>query len=489
MGTAASQISPFQSPAFAAAPSASRPRQAATSSRTTLSSITSQPEQRARTSSSQTVAALGVATAIGIKQLASKKVLRKQKRGVISAVGRSASSTSRAPQAKPGEPVFASILSKQHDWRSAVAEIQAEASHLLRGRTKASWDFGVAYVSGYDDASVSDITAALDKVLGTDGSMLGAAVDGFSGLGTDGSTSRVLPGQGQGILLTAVHLPPRGGAQPSAGAKPFFIGSKEMLEVSHLVCRMQGRSRVQGANENANSRAWRQYLGVDPGDEMPRAMLLFVDPLASKYVVKTTLAALDLAFPQAVKFGGTCADLLPSRARLDVASRPRISEVDGDAPLEVDAGIAGILLPPELSIHTVVSSGSIRVGSELRVTSALGQVINKMQHADNKLDSPAAEVLATACQEASPLQRLLIERGGFLLGLEAPPDLDTDNSKVFDDAWGTSERAPAYAKLQRQAGGSDWLVRSLDLLPSGAVVVRREDLKRVPPRVGPAWLR
>ncbi|CAK9075197.1 FIST domain-containing protein, partial [Durusdinium trenchii] len=74
-------------------------------------------------------------------------------------------------------------------------------------------------------------------------------------------------------------------------------------------------------------------------------------------------------------------------------------------------------------------------------------------------------------------------------GLEAPKPLDPDKSKVYDDVWGSSERAPSYTALRRQAANCDWVVRSLETLPGGSVVIRRDDLKRVPPRVGPAWLR
>eukprot|EP00913_Durusdinium_trenchii_P004077 g3778.t1 len=113
------------------------------------------------------------------------------------------------------------------------------------------------------------------------------------------------------------------------------------------------------------------------------------DPLASKYVVGTTLSALDLAFPTAVKCGGVCADLLPSRKRLCVAAyeRARLAGA-GAAPSGVDepemGGVAGILLPADVSIHSVVSTGSSRVGPELRVTSAQGQVIKQMQFDDDK---------------------------------------------------------------------------------------------------------
>ena len=50
--------------------------------------------------------------------------------------------------------------------------------------------------------------------------------------------------------------------------------------------------------------------------------------------------------------------------------------------------------------------------------------------------------------------------------------------QVYDDIWGSSQRAPSYASLRRQAAPSDWLVRSLEPLPGGGVVIRRENLKQ-----------
>jgi len=75
------------------------------------------------------------------------------------------------------------------------------------------------------------------------------------------------------------------------------------------------------------------------------------------------------------------------------------------------------------------------------------------------------------------------------MGLEAPKPLDADKSKVYDDIWGSSKAPPSYTKLANTAAGSDWLVRSLDVLPNKTIVVRRDDLKQVPRRVGVAWLR
>mmetsp|Transcript_77295 Transcript_77295/g.121700 ORF Transcript_77295/g.121700 Transcript_77295/m.121700 type:complete len:586 (-) Transcript_77295:7-1764(-) len=391
------------------------------------------------------------------------------------------------------QPIFCSALSSQGDWRAAVAELVAEATYQLqRHNSHRPWDFAVVNVSGHDDVSVADVTTTLDRCLGTDGACLGAAVNGCSGPGTDHQRHRY--SGGPVIQLVAVQLPaPRhqgrdwGNELRRAAcntAKPFFVGQAELQRISGLVCQLQGRTRVQGAQESALPRAWRQFLGVADNDDRPHDILLFIDPLASKYVVGSVLSALDLAFPTAVKCGGVCADLLPSRKRVSVAAREQQNDAD---PLA--AGVAGLLLPPDMSIHSMVSMGSCRVGPELRVTQADGQIIKQMQFDDDKEAHPAVEMLQEVSKQATPLQQLLIERSGFLLGLEAPKPLDPEKSKVYDDVWGSSERAPSYTALRRQANSCDWLLRSLEPLPGGSVVIRRDNLKRVPPRVGPAWLR
>ena len=62
------------------------------------------------------------------------------------------------------------------------------------------------------------------------------------------------------------------------------------------------------------------------------------------FEVGSVLSALDLAFPTAVKCGGVCADLLPSRKRVSVAAREQQNDAD---PLA--AGVAGLLLPPDVT--------------------------------------------------------------------------------------------------------------------------------------------
>lgn len=396
---------------------------------------------------------------------------------------RSASAAVRLAAAEGTQgPLFANIMSTQADWKAAVAEIKAEAMYELRSRSTASWDFGIVFVSGYDNISVADVAQSLDTQLGTGGRLLGVATDGCAGWGTDMKRrSQALPGQGKGILLVAIKMPeePSEAAKASwSQAKPFFINKEELLKISSLICRFQGSVRVRGADEPATPRAWRHYLGLQKSDDLPKGMLLFVDPLASKYTVQTIIDGLDMALPLTVKLGGVAADLPPPRARLAMAGLP-VGNLGA-----ATAGVVGILLPPQLNLHTVASPGVVPVGPEMRVTLADGQVVSEIN------GEAASKALEDVGRNAGPLERLLIERSGFLLGLEAPrQQMDPDRSKTWDDTWASSARAPAYSWLQKQATASDWLVRSIELLPSGAIVVRREDLKRVPPRVGPAWLR
>eukprot|EP00930_Biecheleria_cincta_P096913 TRINITY_DN88685_c0_g1_i1.p1 TRINITY_DN88685_c0_g1~~TRINITY_DN88685_c0_g1_i1.p1 ORF type:complete len:625 (+),score=81.98 TRINITY_DN88685_c0_g1_i1:123-1997(+) len=409
-----------------------------------------------------------------------------------------------APNGTNDDPVYCSVRSMHNDWMLAVKEIQCMASDQLSERIDKTWDFGIVYMCGYDDASLTDITSMLDQNLGTSGALLGAIMEDCSGRCTwdtklsDHATVCTMQ-------LVAVQLPrtlmPRElqlekaekydrdvwQNKSSPVAKPFFVSNSELQEISALVCQMQRRTRVQGSQDSALVRAWRQYLGLEHGEAHPRGILLFVDPLAPRYVVQTTLAALDQAFPNAVKCGGVCAELTPGRARLSVAGC--VSQSRGKAGLELHGGVAGLLLPPELSLHAVVSPSSTRVGPELRVTSADGQIIKMMQSENDREAHPASEMLAAVSRAASPLQQILIEKHGFLLGLEAPGQLDPTKSKTYDDVWGSSERAPSYASLRKRTSAIDWLVRSLEPLPSGSVVIRHENLRAVPPRVGPAWLR
>jgi len=350
----------------------------------------------------------------------------------------------------------------------------------LRSRPKSTWDFGVAFVTGHDGTSVVDVARALDKELGTQGSLLGVASDGSGGLRSDGERGSSELGKVDGVMLTAVQLPEHSDADNTADgrlqtATPFFIGKKEMLEISQLVCRIQGQTVVRGAADSPTTRGWRRYL-LGKEDEQPKGILLFVDPLATKYTVQNVLASLDLAFPDAVKFGGVAADLPPSAARLVAAK-------GGQFSANGEPGVAGLILPSSCALHSVVTPGSVPVGEELRVTLADGQVVQEIN------DIQATKALDEVGREAGPLERLLIERSGFLLGLEAPANLDPAKSKEYDDQWGSSTRLPSYAMLAKQANQSDWLVRSIDPLPNGTIVVQREDLKQVPPRVGPSWLR
>mmetsp|Transcript_48684 Transcript_48684/g.136146 ORF Transcript_48684/g.136146 Transcript_48684/m.136146 type:complete len:728 (-) Transcript_48684:78-2261(-) len=401
-------------------------------------------------------------------------------------------STNSPATARDSSPIFATIMSLQQNWKAAVAEIAAEAKYKTSSCSDDRWDFGVLFVKGYD-ASVIALTKDLDLALGMRGKLLGVAVEGTAGTLIDGAVGSAHKWDGPSLQLVAAKLPPQEslGSSEDASARvpasdgtagipraiPFFIGKKGLQDFSYLVMRLQAQVRVRGAEENPTTRAWREFLGT--GDCHPNGILLFVDPLASKYVVKTVLAGLDLAFPRALKFGGVCADLPPTTSRLAVAL------ADGHfRDYDEDFGVAGLLLPSCVALHGVSSPSSVRVGPELRVTRANGQIVSELN------DVPAAQMLAATIRDAGPLNRVLIKRSGILIGMEAPRQpLDGERSQVYDDIWGSSNRAPSYAELQRQATSGDWLVRSVEPLPDGSVVIRREDLKRVPPRVGPAWLR
>jgi len=185
---------------------------------------------------------------------------------------------------------------------------------------------------------------------------------------------------------------------------------------------------------------------------------------------------LDMAFPKAAKFGCVCADLPPTLSGMSAAVGT--SEFQPLPP-----GVCGLILPADISLHTVVSPGSVRVGPELRVTNADGYLVKEING-----ETPA-KALAEVTRGAGPLEQLLVERSGFLLGLEAPRQ--HSEKKVWDGAesWGTSMRAPSYSAMAKQSASSDWLVRSIEPSADGTLVIRREDLKKVPRRVGPAWLR
>mmetsp|Transcript_13493 Transcript_13493/g.31748 ORF Transcript_13493/g.31748 Transcript_13493/m.31748 type:complete len:586 (+) Transcript_13493:71-1828(+) len=373
---------------------------------------------------------------------------------------------------RASSPIFANILSKQADWRAAIAEICQEADYLSRSRS-GRWHFGLAMVHGYKAAPLADIANAFDERLGTQGVLMAAAVDGCAGTLTDGTRGSVANGEA-GISLVAVHLPHAAANEPEhSEANAFFIGKKELMQISALTLKFQGQTRVRGAEEAPNLRAWRKFLGAEGAH--PKGVLLFVDPMATKYVVQQVLAGLDVAYPQALKFGGVSADLPPEVSRVAIASSPKGSFEE--------AGIAGILIPSNVSLQTVVTPTAVRIGPELRVTKADKQVVTEIN------GITAADALAEILESADPVEKKLIERSGLLIGLEAPKQLDHDRSKAWDDDWGSSERAPSYAKLMKTAGLSDWLVRSIEKLPDGAIVVRRDDLKQVPRKVGASWLR
>jgi small ligand-binding sensory domain FIST len=346
-------------------------------------------------------------------------------------------------------------------------------------------------VNGHE-GSVVEIVEALDEKLGAGGAVLAAQVDGCSGMRAD-NTRASAPGGSPSLELIAVQTPPAAVDGPPSEvndaltqAQPFFIGKQQLLEISSIILRLQARTRVKGASLPSTPRAWHNYLGAEEGSV--KGIILFVDPLATKYTVSQVLSGLDLAFPHAVKFGGTASDIEPGKVHVAVG-RPDWWKGRGKthASSPKEAGVVGLLLPSSVALHTIVASSAMAVGPELQVTKAEKQVIKEIN------EVPSAEALTQVLKEASPTAQRDIYRDGFLLGFEAPEQskgfLDASRSKVYDDTWGTSDRAPSYAKLAKLATSSDWLLRSHEDLPDGTILVRRDDLKQVPPRVGPRWLR
>jgi len=355
-----------------------------------------------------------------------------------------------------------------------VAEVAAEALYRLRGSSRPRWDFAIAIVRSPDDkaAPLAEIADALDTALGTEGRLIGTTAEGLDGSLMDGTRGHAWKEGKQGIMVIAVQLP-EGEEQP---AVPFALTKEDFPKISQVVMSMMRRVRVRGSSAPPTPRAWMSYLGWDEERPEPRGIILFVDPIASKYTVKTVLEGLDMAFPNTPKFGGVCADLPPGMVRL--------AKCMGGSFQQVEAGICGLILPSCLSLHTVTTPGSVRIGPELRLTRANGQVVEELN------GKPAAEALAEVLKETGPLDKFLIERDGFFLGLEAASQpIDSNRNQVYDDCWGSARRAPSYAQLASQTIGTDWLVRTIEPMPNGAVVLRRDDLKQVPPRVGPAWLR
>lgn len=372
-------------------------------------------------------------------------------------------------------PDFVSILSTKDDWQSAVVELAAEAATRSGGQSGKKWDFGVVFVNGHDGVLVAEIAKALDEVMGMQGNLIGVAVDSNSGILSSGKEYRSWSGRDSGISLLAMRTP----ENDDGKATPFFLDKQGLIMgVSPTIMRLQSRVRVRGSQESATPRGWRAYFGVEEVQQRPKGILLFVDPLASKWVVQSVLDGLDMAYPEAVKFGCVCRDLPPSMTGL-------AANIGGAGFKALGAGVAGLLLPSSISLHAVASPATVRVGEELRLTQADGQVVVEIN------GQVPMKALAAVGDDAGQLEKFLIDRAGFLLGLEAPRQMDTDFSKVWDggETWGSSDRAPSYGRLMKQACGSDWLVRSIEPLPDGRLVIRRDDLKRVPPRVGPSWLR
>eukprot|EP00929_Paragymnodinium_shiwhaense_P014512 TRINITY_DN122423_c0_g1_i1.p1 TRINITY_DN122423_c0_g1~~TRINITY_DN122423_c0_g1_i1.p1 ORF type:complete len:603 (+),score=119.53 TRINITY_DN122423_c0_g1_i1:119-1927(+) len=392
----------------------------------------------------------------------------------------------RRPKDSPlEEPICASILSTRSAWRSAVHEIVQEAKYLTARRSHKQWDFAVAFVHGHDEVSVAEIANKLDTGIGTNGALLAVAVDGCSGDLKNQSRGSASNG-GCGISLCGIQLPtkmkPRGSISMHHGkpelteAVPFFLGKKELMEISSLVMQYQSESDLRSFGASVNARAWRKYLGVPETAEI-NGVMLFQDPLSSNYVKKQVVAGLDLAFPYAVKCGGVASDLIPSRLRMALAGSRGNRRQFAAAP--EDAGVAGMILPSKMSLHTIVTPGAMAIGPELQISEADKHVISKINN------EPARDLLATMTRQMNDVAQMLIDRSGLLIGLEAPAQINFDNLSRMNSA--SSKDSAAEAKMPML---QDWVLRSFEEMLSGdSIILRRENLKRIPARVGPQTLR
>eukprot|EP00929_Paragymnodinium_shiwhaense_P029385 TRINITY_DN16846_c0_g1_i1.p1 TRINITY_DN16846_c0_g1~~TRINITY_DN16846_c0_g1_i1.p1 ORF type:complete len:612 (+),score=125.92 TRINITY_DN16846_c0_g1_i1:71-1906(+) len=491
MQSPASAFSRGFAPAGAAASGASLSPQAIVAPQV-MNNATGQAANMAD-SSLKGAALAGVACVVGagVGAAKSRRRLRRQQRhaleqpGVMTTPRPLVDHRLRRPRTSSlEEPICASILSTRSSWRNAVHEIVQEAKCTTARRSHKQWDFGVAFVHGHDDVSVAQIANKLDTGLGTEGSLLVVAVDGCSGdlvNQSRGSAHKCSPG----ISLCGVQLPQASGppAPPLCSmhqgnadlteATPFFIGKQELMEISSLVMQYQATAAHGHSGASNNVRAWRRYLGVPEHADIG-GILLFQDPLASNYVKKQVAAGLDLAFPDAVKAGGVASDLIPSRFRMALATSAQTRRQFAAQP--EDAGIAGIILPSKMSLHTVVTPGAVRVGPEMRISEADQHVISKIN------EEPAREFLTAATAELSDIEQMLVDRSGLLIGLETPAEIK--------EVSGGDEKPTTRSELTKMALPKDWVVRSYeDMLSGDSIILRRENLKRVPPRVGPQYLR
>eukprot|EP00929_Paragymnodinium_shiwhaense_P120574 TRINITY_DN9253_c0_g1_i1.p1 TRINITY_DN9253_c0_g1~~TRINITY_DN9253_c0_g1_i1.p1 ORF type:complete len:618 (-),score=77.93 TRINITY_DN9253_c0_g1_i1:468-2321(-) len=429
------------------------------------------------------LAGLGTAFAAGRQRQLRSKAARQglRRRGTETAQRPILDYQLRRPGgASMDQPVCASILSTATCWRGAVQEIVQEARHLTACRSHKHWDFGVVFVHGHDRVSVAQIANTLDAGLGTDGCLLVVAVDGCSGDWSKqmrGSASDGSPA----ISLCGVQLPremkPRKEPNDHSGKTqldepvPFFIGKQELSEISSLASKCQAAHESYGPA--SSTLAWRRYLGVPEHADI-NGILLFQDPLSSNRVKKEAMAGLDLAFPGAVKCGGVASDLVPSRLRMALARSGNTRRQCAYAPDK--AGLCGIILPSKMTLHTVVTPGAVRVGPEMRISKAEKHVISQIN------DEPAKQFLAAAMNQMGSVEQQMVDRSGLLMGLEALDDhvggqLDLDTAPTM-----SAERRPlTQAGLEDSSTPQDWILRSFDDMFGGdAVIIRREDLSRVP---------
>lgn len=369
------------------------------------------------------------------------------------------------------QPVFVSVTSSREPWQAAVGELVQELQYVARNTPDREWDFAIAFITGHSgDDVVLEATRLLDKRLGTNGCFLGVDAEFANGTpipqGPDSqeTTESEENTEQCKITVTAMRLPRKkdgslyDGVQ---GARPFAIGKEELMEISMLTLKLQETPGAQVYNQtgvnNATTLAWRKYLGIE---EEPQGILLFADPGASDYTMKQVLGSLDLTFPTACKVGGVCA---PNReCRLVVAGAP------AEKPAGAQGKVAGLVLPSSVALHALVSRAGFKIGPDLQVTKAEGHLVTEING-----ESPQ-KAIAEACRSVGPLDEVLVNRNGLLMGIDSQREL------VRPPAIGPRSEKPKSAREQSR----QYLVRSFQFMPGGELYVRSHNFNRVPPHVG-----
>jgi small ligand-binding sensory domain FIST len=365
------------------------------------------------------------------------------------------------------QPVFVSVTSNLSSWRAAVGEIVQELQSIARDTPDRKWDFGIVFIQGYneDENVVLEVTKILDSRLDTDGCLLG--IDTESAVGSllpRGSDTQDLDGDLSCITVSAMRLPrdEDGGLGADVlGARPFAIGKEELAQISMRTLKLQDSLGSdyydQSGVNNPTPLAWRQHLGVDHHE--PQGILLFADPGSSDYTVKQVLSSLDLTFPTATKVGGVCSPMRECRMVVAPAA--------GEQPAGAEGKVAGLVLPSNVALHALVSRAGFDIGPKLQVTKAEGHMVTEINN-----ESPQ-KAIAAACKSLGPLDEVLMNRNGLLMGIETKKEEVTMNSM--------DTTAPS---IQRDSTKSQYLVRSFQFMPDGDLYVRSHDFKRVPPNVG-----